>query len=559
MASAIGQSTNYDSNYSKKIYTSEIIAKSLTDGIATFSEGTVTGLVPPTDLQNAVTKSFVDGLVNVANPVNSVQFNNMVFAGSANLTYVPNTLTVNGIINDGSGISISGGIISGLNDPTIGNQIATKNYVDSFTSITANNYIISDTSVTYTAAQVINATILRNLATDNVNGISLTDTTPTATQLVSFVSNASIGYAAKFRIMNDNPNANQTSIEGRDRFVLTINPGTGVSFYPSGPFNLRRGYMLDAYVLFTNVNIPAVTIIINRCSYSGLALYLAPVASTGFVALNNSVDYINTSSMQMTGNLLWNLDNTSISTTNYMYTTANVKNQFVTRNPSGIANDTFGASIDIKYINQIMTIQNPSAFNVVLNGQTNIWKLIPSTLIIPSNKQIILSLTNIKPDITNAGAYYNYGFYDTLGGTGVGLTLTVSGIATDFTITNAGTSYVKGNYTTTNLTTSSASGLIISVSDVIGSGAIGTCLNVVNYLNGGYQNGDIVQINGGDNTATLQLSGINHITGYYINSLGSGAYLSTDILNISGPGTGSGAQITLGSFITIRTIGIVSL
>jgi hypothetical protein len=228
----------------------------------------------------------------------------------------------------------------------------------------------------------------------------------------------------------------------------------------------------------------------------------------------------------------------------------------VVRNPSGNSNDILSSIIDIKYINQIMTIQNISAFSVTISGQTSIWNLIPNPISLPSGYQATLSMTYVDPGVTNPGSYYNIGVYNTNGGTGSGMTITVDTLLTLNTITVPGTMYVQGSVTTTNLTTPSATGLIIDISGVdLITGAVQDIQNIVNYVNGGYQDGDILQLNGGDGTARIQLTNVNSIDTYFINTLGDGNYLSTDVLNISGPGTGSGAQITLGAFITIMMIG----
>lgn len=556
MTSTIGQSTVYNDNFTNRTHTSKLIGESITDGVATFSGGTITNLVNPTNLQDAVTKGFVDRLYGVAPPLNSVQFNNLTFDGSANLTFVPDTLNVNGIIEDGSGITITAGVISGLADPVEDDQIATKNYVDLSSSSTTNNYIQSDTAVTYTAEQMINGIILRNLATDNDFGISLTDTTATAAELVAFVPTASVGYVAKFKICNNHPDANGTTIEARDNFVLRINPGAGVTFFPSDPFELRRSYMLDAYIRFTNIVTPAVTIIINSCVFAGSSFYLSP--TTELLVLPGVVDYINYNAAYIEDNVIWNLTDNTYVTSNYSYTTADIKNQLIVRNPAGNASDTFGFNISPRYLNQIITIQNISAFLVDISGQTNIWNLIPNPISIPAGYQTTLSTTLETPDLTSAGSNYDIGVYNTSGGTGSGLTVTILVIATTSSLISGGTGYSVGNYTTTNITTPSATGLIVYCGD-ISAGIINGYNPIVNYLYGGYQNGDIIQINGGNDGARIQLNLVNCVTSYYINTLGNGAYVSSDVLTISGPGTGSGAQITLGVFINVRTIGLYEI
>lgn len=555
-------SSDYDNNFTSSANVSNIIAKSLTDGIATFSGGTIVNLVSPPTIQSAVTKSFVDGLVNVAPPTNSVQINNLIFTGSPNLTFVPNTLTVNGTINT-SLVSITGGVISNLNDPVSSNQIATKNYVDSTSNSTVNNYIKSDTGITYTTAQMINGFILRNLTTYNVFGVSLTDTTPTAAQFIAAVPYASVGYTARFGIMNDNPDGNGGTIESRDSFTLVINPASGVTFYPGNNFILRRGYILEAFIQFNNITTPAVTIVITNCGYSGGPnLYLQPVPFSSESVLRNTVDYLNHTSASLTGNLFWNLNNTTDTSTSYSYTTADVKNQFITRNPTGTASDTFGSSINPVYLNQIMTIQNPSTYTITVSGQTNIWTLIPNPITIPASTQAILSVTINNPTLSSIGSYYSYGSYNTTGGTGSGFTLSINNLYTSFNLTAGGLSYALGDYSTTNLTTPGSTGLVVNVSGINTSGTITGILTITNYLNGGYRNNDVIQINGGDGNARIQLVSVNSVPSVYaitVTSLGNGAYVASDVLNIFGPGTGTGAQITLGSFIVVRTIGKFSL
>ncbi len=354
--------------------------------------------------------------------------------------------------------------------------------------------------------------------------------------------------------MNDNPDANGSSVEGRDGFALTLSPGTGVTFYPNNNFILRRGYLIDCFIQFTDVISPAVTIIVTRCGYSGTSLYLAPKPSNNSFT-KNTIDYLNYNSALLTGNLFWNVRNLSSTSNSYSYTTTDLKNQLIVRNPTGTANDIFGFILNPRYLNQIFTVQNPSAFTINIRGQTNIWNLIPTPITIPTHKQAIMSVTSSSPTISNAGSYYNYGVYNATGGTGSGMTVTIIELITTFTLTTGGLTYTDGDYTTMNLTTPSATGLVLYCQVDSETGRIIDVGDIKNYLNGGYHNGDIIQIIGGDGNARIQLNLVNSITGYFINTLGDGAYLSTDVLNISGSGTGSDAQITLGQFISIRLIG----
>jgi len=548
MASIITPSTTYKDNYSDKTYSSKLIAESITDNVATFSGGTVINLIPPTNPQDAVTKGFVDGLANPSPPVNSVQYNNLVFAGSSNLTFNGSTLAVNGTITSDSTIDMTGGIISGLNDPVTNNEIATKNYVDSFSSFITNTYIQSDVGVTYTAAQMINGLILRNLATDNTFGVSLTDTTATAAQLVAQVPNAQIGYTNRFKIINDNPDSNGTTVEGRDRFSLTVNPGAGVTFFPNGAFNIRRSYAFDAIIRFTNVIVPAVTIIITNCGFASLSFYLsAPTA-------RNNVSYSNYNSLAQMGNIIWNTSNVINTANNYSYVDADIRNQLIVRNPTGNSADLFGAGISPRELNsQVMTIQNISPHTITINGQTDIWDLVTSSITLPTGNQVVICFKNNPITVVSPGSYYDIGLYNTTGGTGTGLTVYLS-VETTSTIFAAGTGYTTGLYTTTNLTTPGATGLIIYVTTVDLSGEVTSISDITNYVSGGYQNGDILQLNGGDNLGQIQLLNVNEMSPD-VESLGDGNYLSTDIINVSGPGPGVGGQITLGSFLTVMRIG----
>jgi len=558
MASATGPSTAYTDNYSDNAYCNTFIGLTISDGVATFSGGTVTNLLPGQEEQDAVTKGFVDGLSNPSLPLNSVQYNNMTFGGSANFTWgvPPGELTINGTIDVGS-ISISGGTINGLINPTSSTAIATKNYVDSFNSVSTPTYIQSDTGVTYTSQEMIGGIIFRNLETYNVYGVKLTDTTASASQLVSYISSPEVGYSTKFKIMNDNPDSNGSTVEVRDNFVLTLQAGAGVSFYPTGSFNIHRGYALDAYIVFTNVVTPAVTIVITSCTYSGLNLYLAPAQSSPLIIFNNIIDYLNYSAMSLQGNIIWNTTNNVVTSQNYSYTTSDIQNQLIIRNPSGVASDTLGSNINPRFLKQIITIQNISAYTVTINGQTNIWTLSPSPITIAAGYQCTMSLNTTVPTITSVGSYYNIANYGTTGGTGSGMTLTVNGLNTTYTITNGGTGYSTGILQTTNLTTSGATGLEIDCTEVNGTtGAIMTIQNIINYVSGGYQDGDILQINGGDGTARITLGNVNSIGTFYILSLGNGEYVSTDVVTVSGGSTGSGGQITLGSFINVISIGL---
>lgn len=560
----IPQSSNYDNNYSYKLRNSETIINNLTDGIATFSNGTITNLVNPINLQDAVTKEFVDNLVNVAPPVNSIQYNDLTFAGSSNLTYDGSNMTVNGIIEVGNNLTISGSTISGLSNPLISNAIANKEYVDSFSKNITNTFISSDVDVIYTTEQMVNGFILRNTTTPESYNLQLNDTTASALDIINYLDNPSVGYTFKWSIMNSNAARSDGGNyeEIRDGVIVNITPGTGVSFYPNNSFNIRRNYILDTYVVIDDIITPSITIYINRCAYSGLNLYFAP--STPVSYLSQVVDFSTDNSTQIRGNIFWNSTDNLINSNNYSYTNDDIKNKLVIREPTAISNDIFGPDINPNYLNQIMIIQNPSIYNINITGQTDIWNLVPSTITIPPSTQVKLSLTKNNPTILNGGSYYNYGTYNTSGGLGSGMTITVNKICSLGRLDAPGSGYTQQIYfETTNITNPSVTGLVIAapVDEDTGGGFIISSFDTVyyNYLDGGYQSGDVIRINGGNNDAIFTLLYVNTIDSFTINTLGDGLYLSTDTIDILGPGTGVGAQIQLGNYINVRTIGKMSL
>ena len=265
-------STASDNNYSYKLNSIEIIAEELTDKTAIWSHGTVTNLNEPIQPQDAATKKYVLNSSMSGGSLYDIQFNSDGFAGSNNFTFVDPLLTVQGTISDLTNMSITGGLISGAINPVLSQQLATKAYVDSYSSQATYTVITSDTNVTYTAQQMLNGIINRDTETPNTFNVSLIDTTATADQLVAAVSGAKVGTYHRLRIINDKLGANGSTIIGQDFFKLTVIPGTGVTFYPETADGLDnkvlipRSYVMDAFIYFNNVIVPAVTIIISSIS-----------------------------------------------------------------------------------------------------------------------------------------------------------------------------------------------------------------------------------------------------------------------------------------------------
>lgn len=136
---------------------------------------------------------------------------------------------------------------------------------------------------------------------------------------------------------------------------------------------------------------------------------------------------------------------TTDSSLSYDYTTNDVKQQLVTRNPVGNTSDVFGSLIDITLMSQIMIIKNISAFSIDLTSQTDIWEFIPSLITISPSRQIELSLTKVNPSLNSGGSGYQTGSSSTTGGTGTGMTVDITSIETKFNITTPGLGYAVGN------------------------------------------------------------------------------------------------------------------
>ncbi len=177
------------------------------------------------------------GTSNPGGPVNSIQYNNSgAFGGSSYLTFDngTNTLMANKISN--GTVNINSNTISGLSDPTSGQQAATKNYVDNYTSLSIAE-VNAIGATTYSAASVVNSIIYRDTQTSGTT----TDTLPTAAQIIT-ESSATVGTTLTFGIRN--VNSDYTN-------VVTFTPGTGITIGSSQ--NIFSGYQFNAIIIVTNV------------------------------------------------------------------------------------------------------------------------------------------------------------------------------------------------------------------------------------------------------------------------------------------------------------------
>jgi len=95
----------YPSNLYDALQGIRIKGTHITDGIATLQEGTLSGLLPPTNGSDATNKAYVDSMSggNPEGPISSIQFNydGVSFGGSSDLTWTSTTsvLNVNGTLS----------------------------------------------------------------------------------------------------------------------------------------------------------------------------------------------------------------------------------------------------------------------------------------------------------------------------------------------------------------------------------------------------------------------------------------------------------------------------
>lgn len=553
----------YDNNYTHTLKTVKTIGKSITDGTVTFSNGTISGLGYPVDPQDAVTKGFVDLSSSVADPPLSVQYNDSTFKGSSNLLYSNETLLLNGTYTDGTSLNITDKITGIISNPVFdSSEIATKAYVDNFGSM-KQYYIQSDTAVTYTPEQIANSLIIRNLQTLDPHGNYgqiIYDILPSASDFISALD-AQVGNKYQLYFLNYNLEYNQNDHSLNrsiyDGVEIYLVPGSDTELDSMNSIYVGRTYMLDMYILVTDIITPKIKLIVNSCINKDLTLGF----NTTTALSNLPIDFNNSGYSRVRNLFLWNVIDNVQTATNYSYTSADVKNQLVIRNPSANSIDILDhTNIELKYINQIMVIQNISGYTIQITA-SNMWNVYhPGTIEIPSNKQIHLSVAiNLYPALITKGSYYTNGIHNTIGGTGTGLTVLIKLLKSKLTIISPGSGYeAGGNYSTINLTNPDATGLFINVMDAGVFGEITMVTDVANLLMGGYQVGDILQIVGGDNNAEIQLASVNEIFSYDIENLGSG-YLPEDIVEVVGDDSGTGCTFEVGKILNLRVIGIMGL
>ncbi len=244
----IPSSSNFSSNFTRILKVTETIEgnsfsspnPATPDTNTELSAGILSNLNDPVLDSQGATYAYAlahGGTANPGGPINSVQYNNSgAFGGTSNLLFdnMTNTLTANKISN--GTVTIASNTISGLTDPVSGQQAATKNYVDNYTSLSVTTNNISG-STTYTSASIVNGIVYR----DNQTSSTIIDTLPTAAQIIT-EADAIIGTTLTFGIRN-------TSSDYKS--VVTFATGTGITLV--APQNIFAGYEFNAFMIITNI------------------------------------------------------------------------------------------------------------------------------------------------------------------------------------------------------------------------------------------------------------------------------------------------------------------
>jgi hypothetical protein len=264
----IPASVNFQNNFTRVLETDKILCQSLTDGQAVLSGGRLTNLNNPIMPQDAATKYYADTVINtIAGPQDSVQYNyNNNFNGTTNLTYSETTGTIgifslyskNTIIGTGTNLlTISSGYIQNIPVPTTQQTVISKDYVDNF--YTLNFFSSASTSVTYSAEQMTN-----NIITRNISGTNGSDTTASSSDIITHVINTgtygslSSGSDFKWSVKNSHTSTS-----------LSITAGTGVMFCPTtSTLNIYPGYEMDS-VICANPDTSTTNLLVTSLQYIG--------------------------------------------------------------------------------------------------------------------------------------------------------------------------------------------------------------------------------------------------------------------------------------------------
>lgn len=360
----IPEDTKYASNETKILKTVSLISDSTTDGIATLSGGTFSGLLYPVNDADVATKQYVDDIIaslgsGAALPVTSVQYAiaGGNFGGDSTFTFASNTLTVDAI-TDGVA-TLNGGILSDLLDPVDEQDAATKKYVDS-SSIIVQSSINLVSNTTYTATQMVGGLITRT-GSSNV----LIDLTATAADLVATIPSVKVGSKILFSVIN------------RSTGKIIIAPNLGVTIH-----NSPGGDLVSSIVLFENYQTNVELVVTNITSGSEAITMF--VLNTGYLD-NGDITFTNSNFQTQFKN-------------DYLFQRLNIRNDYVFRfNGNNITSNTnYTYSIEDVLdgvarrggsltTNRVDTLPEPSEFSAIANGITFIIQNIDPTFYIRLN------------------------------------------------------------------------------------------------------------------------------------------------------------------------------
>jgi hypothetical protein len=334
-APRIPASTSYSSNFTRELEVSSIICTSITDNIATLSNGTLSNLNDPINNQDAATKHYTDSILHtVAEPNTSVQYNNNgSFGGSTSLTFSTESggLTLfsnNTIIGTGSNmLTINSGHIYNVGNPsttssTPSNNAISKEYFDNYFILRV--YTSSDAALTYPSEYLTNAIVIRNTSTGS-------DSTATASDIISYIATTYGSISdSSFRLCIKNYHTQDT---------LSLTAGTNVSFYPTtSSINIYAGYSLNA-TLKTSITTTSASILVTGLSW-------LPSTTSGSISNNNFIvgyrsNEASANITRISNKFNFNTNVTEITEQNFIYT-AEYLTGIVYRNFNGVKEDTFG-------------------------------------------------------------------------------------------------------------------------------------------------------------------------------------------------------------------------
>lgn len=248
----------YTSDYTRiqkvtKTLMSEKIVIPYEGGENVMEPNRLTGLKTPVDDDDAANYAYA---FNVAGsgypglPVQSVQYkvNAGTFGGSSDLMFNPITNVLTSKIMKVGDIEMEGQTISGLDLPINPQDVANKQYIES--RIQINQFVNStDSGILYTAAQVSNALVVRELSSDT----DVIDQLPSAASIISHTG-GTVDATFTFSIKNNSPPTNFNSV-----IRIIAEPiddggslGEGMTMMKNTTQNIYPGYQMTAMIRVTS-------------------------------------------------------------------------------------------------------------------------------------------------------------------------------------------------------------------------------------------------------------------------------------------------------------------